>query len=294
MQHESQEAESATNMSLNCPILGRETEVDGTEYGNDLWSIVRCRETGFVFLKNPPEYSRLETEFAWERTSRKERNRREASAPVMATVSTIANRAKAFFFPSRNKIASLALSLLQARTQSQMPCTVLDVGCAQGGLLLELYDRCTQAGIGVVPLGIEVSRELALEARAKTAPIGGRIVFENALSGVDEFEAGSIHLAVMCSFLEHECRPLPFLKRLHHALAPDGEVVLKVPNFSSWNRIVRGKNWSGFRFPDHVNYFAPQTLRRLAQEAGFRVFRQRFLDRFPFSDNMYAVLRKSP
>jgi SAM-dependent methyltransferase len=285
-------AEKANTMNLNCPILGRETEFDRTDYGNDLWSIVRCRETGFVFLENPPDYARLETEFAWERTSREERNRREASAPVMATVSTFAKRAKAFLFPSRNKIASIAFCLLRARTQSQVSWTVLDVGCAQGVLLVDLYNRCAQAGIGMVPLGIEVSRELALEAREKTASIGGRIAFANALDGVGEFEAGSIHLAMMCSFLEHECRPLPFLKRLHHVLTRDGEVVLKVPNFSSWNRKVRGKKWSGFRFPDHVNYFTPQTLKRLAHEAGFRVCRQSILDRFPFSDNMYAVLRK--
>ena len=281
-------------MNLNCPILGRETEFDRTNYGNDLWSIVRCQETGFVFLENPPDYSRLETEFAWERTSREERHRRNASDPVMATVSTIAKRAKAFLFPSRNKIASIAYCLLHARTQSQAPRSVLDVGCAEGGLLLDLYNRCAQAGINMVPLGIEVSRELALEARENTASIGGRIAFANALAGVGEFETGSIHLAVMCSFLEHECRPLPLLKRLHRVLTPGGQIVLKVPNFSSWNRKVRGKKWSGFRFPDHVNYFTPQTLKRLAHESGFRVSRQRFLDKFPLSDNMYAVLRKDP
>jgi SAM-dependent methyltransferase len=279
-------------MILNCPILGRETEFDRTDYGNDLWPIVRCRETGFVFLENPPDYARLETEFAWERTSQEERNRRETSAPTMATVSTFAKRAKALLFPSRNKIASLAYGLLRDRTQSQASMSVLDVGCAQGHLLLDLHNRCAQAGIAMVPLGIEVSRELALKAREKTTSIGGRIAFANALAGVDEFEAGSIHLAVMCSFLEHECRPLPLLKRLHHVLTPDGEVVLKVPNFSSWNRKIRGKRWSGFRFPDHVSYFTPQTLQRLAHEAGFRVCRQRLRDRLPFSDNMYAVLRK--
>jgi hypothetical protein len=96
----------------------------------------------------------------------------------------------------------------------------------------------------------------------------------------------------MCSFLEHESQPLPFLKRLHQRLTPDGEIVLKVPNFSCWNRKVLGKKWSGFRFPDHVNYFTPQTLKRLAHEAGFRISRQWIIDRFPFSDNMYAVLTK--
>ena len=280
-------------MNLNCPILGRETKVERTAYGNDLWTIVRCQETGFVFLENPPDYSRLETEFAWERTFPEERNRREAHAPVRAAVSAFAKRAKSFLVPSRNKIASIAFSLLRAREQSNVSCSVLDVGCANGCLLVDLHHRCSQIGMSMIPLGIEVSRELATQASERTASIGGRIVFANALGGVHELNAGSVHLAVMCSFLEHECQPLPFLKRLHHILTPDGKAVLKVPNFACWNRKVLGKKWSGFRFPDHVNYFTPQTLKRLAEEAGFHVCRQWILDKFPFSDNMYAVLRKN-
>jgi len=279
-------------MNLNCPILGRETEIDRTDYGNDLWSIVRCRETGFFFLENPPDYSRLETEFAWEKTSREERNRRETEAPGMAVVSTFAKRVKNFVSPSRDKIASLAFTSLLSKNPLHKSYRVLDVGCAQGMLLLDLYNRCERAGKKLIPLGIEVSREQALKAQEKTASIGGKIVFANALEGIGEFEAASVQLAVLCSFLEHESQPLPFLQRLHRVLTPDGEVVLKVPNFSSWNRKIRGKSWSGFRFPDHVNYFTPQSLKRLAQEAGFHVYRQRILDRFPFNDNMYAVLRK--
>jgi len=96
----------------------------------------------------------------------------------------------------------------------------------------------------------------------------------------------------MSSFLEHECRPLSLLKQLHPILKSKGVIILKVPNFACWNRIIRGRKWCGFRYPDHVNYFTPRTLRRLAQEAGFTVSRQNYLDKFPLSDNMYAVLTK--
>ncbi len=120
-------AEKAKTMNLNCPILGRETEFDRTDYGNDLWSIVRCRETGFVFLENPPDYARLETEFAWERTSREERNRREAIAPVMATVSTFAKRAKAFLFPSRNK--DRLYCVLLAPCENSIASVLVCIGC---------------------------------------------------------------------------------------------------------------------------------------------------------------------
>ena len=69
-------------------------------------------------------------------------------------------------------------------------------------------------------------------------------------------------------------------------------MIVKAPNFASWNWVVRGKKWCGFRYPDHVNYFTPQTLTLLASEGGFAVARQNVLDKFPLSDNMYAVLQK--
>ena len=113
------------------------------------------------------------------------------------------------------------------------------------------------------------------------------------MEGLGQFVEGSVDLAVMASFLEHERDPLGLLRRLRPALAPDAAVVLKVPNLACWNRRVRGKRWCGFRLPDHVNYFTPRTLRILAREAGYAM-RQGPLDRLPLNDNMYAVLTPKP
>jgi len=119
-----------------------------------------------------------------------------------------------------------------------------------------------------------------------------KVISANAIDGSSELNPDSIHVVVMSSFLEHECRPLSLLKQLHPILKSKGVIILKVPNFACWNRIIRGEKWCGFRYPDHVNYFTPRTLRRLAQEAGYTVSRQNFLDKFPLSDNMYAILTK--
>jgi len=65
--------------------------------------------------------------------------------------------------------------------------------------------------------------------------------------------------------------------------------VIKVPNYACVNRMMMGANWCGFRFPDHVNYFTPQSLSKMASLAGFKTV-QRFSDKLPTSDNMWAVL----
>ena len=279
-------------MSQNCPILERITTVDETDFSRDDWLIVRCRETGFVFLANPPEYSQLETEYAWEQTSLKETERRAIEEPVMSRVSTIAKQTKMTLFPKRNKIATVACGLLRTRQPSET-LAVLDVGCGAGVLMAEVHRRLASVGRKVTPIGIEVSRQLASASHRQVAPLGGRVVCANALDGLAELPSGSIHLAMMCSFLEHECQPLRMLQRLYAVLVPGGSVVLKVPNFACWNRMLRGRKWCGFRFPDHVNYFTPKTLHTLAQEAGFERTQQNMLDKFPLSDNMYAVLTKS-
>lgn len=279
-------------MEYLCPILERSTPVDETGYRRDSWSLVRCRETGFVFLANPPDYSQLESELAWEDTSTAESRRREAEEPIWSHLSSLSKMVRSIACPRRNKIASLTFSVAQDRHRTG-PLNILDVGCGHGGFMAEIHDRFARIGREVVPCGIEVSRQLASHSAARAAPLGGKVISSNAHDGIAHFERDSIHVATMSSFLEHERRPLSIMKRLYPVLTADGAIVLKVPNFACWNRKLRGRKWCGFRFPDHVNYFTPRTLRRLAQEAGFKVSRQTFLDRFAFSDNMYAVLTKS-
>jgi hypothetical protein len=70
-------------------------------------------------------------------------------------------------------------------------------------------------------------------------------------------------------------------------------VLVKVPNYASWNRRLRGRRWCGSRWPDHVNYFTPATLAAAALAAGLEVERMTLLDRLPVSDSLYAVLRRA-
>lgn len=273
------------------PILGRATTVMQTGVSRDAWSLVRCTETGFVFLANPPQYTQLESEYAWEVTAQTERTRRMECEPIVAHVSAFAKKAKVRLIPSRNKIVSMAVSMLRTRIRPAR-ATVLDIGCGCGSLMAQIHHRTSQHGVEVVPIGIEVSRSLASASQSRVEPLGGEVLCANAMDGLSQLPDRSVQLAVMSSFLEHESQPLELLKRLHRVLADEGWVVVKVPNYACWNRRLRGARWCGYRFPDHVNYFTPETLRRLASEARFEVVRQRWHDRLPLSDNMYAVLSK--
>ncbi len=254
-------------MECICPILERRTIVDLTRFSRDSWSLVQCRETGFVFLPNPPAYGELENEFAWEKTFAAERERRETQEPAVSIASRFAKAAKRVLFPNRKKIASLTVATLRGKVGTA-PLHILDVGCGAGKLMVEIHDRFAASNRTVVLYGIEVSRHLASVSADRISAIGGKVICRNAVDGIADFGIDSIHVAVMSSFLEHESQPLRLLKRLHPVLTSDGAIILKVPNFACWNRIIRGRNWCGFRFPDHVNYFTPAHAAKTGTRGG--------------------------
>jgi SAM-dependent methyltransferase len=279
-------------MQLVCPILGTETEVEPTQYSREPWVVVRCRTTDLVFLANPPSYSQLAEQFAWEKTWQEESQRRRADQPIVSRLSSLAKLLKTTLLPRRDKMLSLVCQTVAQRKASRT-IRFLDIGCGGGTLMQKVQQRLQSKGRQAIPMGIEVSKQLASIAQAKIAEFGGKVLVQGSVDGVMELETGGVDLVIMSSFLEHEFQPLRLFRELRRVLDPDGSIVLKVPNFACWNRIVRGRKWSGFRYPDHVSYFTPHTLAALAKEESYTVSRQGLRDKFPLSDNMYAVLKKA-
>jgi 2-polyprenyl-3-methyl-5-hydroxy-6-metoxy-1,4-benzoquinol methylase len=279
-------------MAIVCPILARPSSGFEVVLRREQWELVRCRETGFVFLANPPVYNQLKSEFAWEKTYEAEKKRRQETEPTVYAASQIAKDIKFKINPRRNRIADMAVRAVTGSGSRNV--RILDIGCGSGRLMLELCQRYEKQNVQAVPFGIEVSEQLAAESSNIVTPLGGAIIKNHAVGGCRSLKGQSdkFDLVMMSCFLEHEAQPLELLRSLHPLLSSSGSIVIKVPNYASWNRQIRGSKWCGYRFPDHVNYFTPRTLQMLASEAGFTCFQQSWLDRNPFNDNMYAVVRK--
>jgi SAM-dependent methyltransferase len=165
------------------------------------------------------------------------------------------------------------------------PGPILDIGCSAGKAIGGVDAR-------FVPFGIEVEVKAAALARERFAARGGRVVEADAIAGLAQFEPSFFTGIVMSSFLEHEANPRAALEGARRVLKTSGGLVVKVPNYACLNRVIRGRRWCGFRFPDHVNYFTPATLTRLLKEEGLEIVRFRFTDRFVTSDTMWLVARK--
>ncbi len=261
-----------------CPNCSQNNQtLSPTDYGNSYWPIKQCQGCGFVYLEKVPVYELLSNTFAWEKTSQLEKSRRMTNEPLKQWIS---QKLKIFRhrWLKRSKLTHLIQRYFKAGN-------VLDIGCAAGGLLNTLDQQ-------FIPHGIEISEALAHKAQHITKARGGYIVHNDALSGIAEFPSNFFSGIIMSAFLEHEINPKLLLNEAYRTLSPGGNCIIKVPNYASVNRIIRGAKWCGFRLPDHVNYFTPNSLLTMCKNAGFNVQQFGWLDRLPTSDNMWIVLQK--
>lgn len=279
------EAEPASGASgllvRRCPVCDRDNSAESAHrLSKPPWRLVRCAGCGLVYLENPPTYEDLADEFAWEKTYTSERAARRAGRPVHYAVSDSAKRMKRLVRGGAG-VKERGFITRAAGGGGR----VLDVGCGNGRKLDMLPE-------GYTPFGVEISPALAAEAEARFSPRGGRVVRAPASEGVVGFGEGFFDAALLRSYLEHETQPGLVLDRLRAALRPGGRIIVKVPNFAGLNRRFQGRGWCGLRFPDHVNYFTPATLRRLLESSGYRIVRFSIAMRSPISDNMWVVAER--
>ena len=191
------------------------------------WNVASCT---FVYLRNPPEYKHLVSDFAWEKTRVAEVERRKARSPIRMWLDSVTRWRAGIYSPG------IAGTLKRLFT----PGRVLDVGCGSGKKVPEPF----------VPFGVEISEALSREADDHMRARGGRAIHAPAVDGVKEFPDRYFSGILLRSFLEHEKQPKELLEQCSRVLAPGGSIYVRVPNYGSLNRRMLGAKWCGFRYPD--------------------------------------------
>jgi len=148
---------------------------------------------------------------------------------------------------------------------------LLDVGCG-GGLFLGLM---RERGFSVV--GLDNSREAAgIAWRRQRIP---------AVVGDLErvpLRAGSLAALTMFHVMEHLYDPCAYLRAARELLAPDGRLVVQVPNAASWQARLLGRAWNGADVPRHLFDFRDGDMVKILEGAGFEVLRRKY---FSLRDN---------
>ena len=154
---------------------------------------------------------------------------------------------------------------------------VLDLGCADGSLAAQLRS------LGHVVTGVDAREAPGVKERVD------KFILADLDHGVpaEVVDGAPYEVIVVADVLEHCREPGEILSELHSILAPDGRVLVSVPNFSHWYvraRVASGRfNYDrrGILDRGHLRFFTARTLERLFASTGWSV-RQSATTGLPF------------
>lgn len=157
---------------------------------------------------------------------------------------------------------------------------VLDVGCASGYLMEHL-----RASKNCQCMGIEPNPESA----GRASSLGFEVISESASRAHPAIEhRGPFDHIVFGDVLEHMVEPLQVLGRYRSLLAPDGTIIVSLPNIVSLRarfRIACGI-WRyeemGIFDRTHLRFFTIRTGQELIVQAGLSIVDQRFVGPLTF------------
>ena len=157
---------------------------------------------------------------------------------------------------------------LLARAGSASAMRVLDLGCAAGFLSEQLRLR------GHHVTGVDLQHSEGVEDRTD------EFVRADLAEGLPDGLRGPFDLVIAGDVLEHLRRPEVLLNQIHGVIAPNGALLVSVPNFSHWYPRVRvaagvfGYDKRGILDEDHVRFFTRKTVTRLFASTEWHVVRR--------------------
>lgn len=136
---------------------------------------------------------------------------------------------------------------------------LLDFGCGSGSFLEQMHRH------GWRVTGIDISSTTVCRIRAEH----GLPVLVGTLPH-PELRPESFDVVTMWHSLEHVHRPRDVLCEAYRLLAPEGKLLVAVPNIDSLPFRWFGRHWFSLDLPRHLTHFTPWTLPLMLERAGFR------------------------
>src|SRR5262249_5436540 len=96
------------------------------------------------------------------------------------------------------------------------------------------------------------------------------------------FADGSCAAITMFHVLQHLYNPVSFLDAAYRLLAPDGRLIVQVPNAACWQFLLFRDKWQGIDVPRQLLHFRASDLATLLDHCGFEILRTKH---FSWRDN---------
>jgi len=245
-----------TQPPLECPLC-EHAEARPELRSSNGYHVVRCSRCGLVYtdMRDAPAPAMLYPEF-------------DQSDSVLSR--TLSRPLGAFTRQRENLVRSV-------KPQGRL----LDFGCGSGAFARWMSRSGDFDVVGLEPfsLGRPTRGDRLLLLREP---------FESAAPRMGRFD-----VVTLWHVLEHLNRPTETLRSLSNLLAPDGIVIVSVPNFQSWQSRVFGGGWFHLDPPRHVVHFEAETLDRCLRDAGLTPIRDwSFLPEYGLSGWIQSTLNR--
>jgi 2-polyprenyl-3-methyl-5-hydroxy-6-metoxy-1,4-benzoquinol methylase len=157
--------------------------------------------------------------------------------------------------PGRQEIdgARIKLARAAALVASAPPAKlrVLDVGCGRGTF-------------------VAIARDLGYDAHGIDPHLPAALASSYLRRGTPaELEPGAFDVALMLNVAEHVPQPRPLFESVRRVLAPGGALLVTCPYGDSLARRAWRARWVHLALDEHLLFWTPASLRRLARATGF-------------------------
>lgn len=145
------------------------------------------------------------------------------------------------------------------RLAKELPKRILDHGCGTG----EFLAHCKKKGWETQ--GLEPDKG----AREQAAEQLGEEVYDP--EKLSELPDQHYSIITLWHVLEHLPKLQETVIDLKRVLAPDGTLLIAVPNCSAFDAKHYGPDWAAYDVPRHLYHFRPDNIRHLFREQGMKV-----------------------
>lgn len=208
------------------------------------FSLSKCFLCGLIFLKEESESVDLNV---YKNYYKKETGKRFGSISEFAV--------KAFRFLRALKVFSL----------KPKGKKIIDIGSGRGWMLyfLKKYFGYKNA------IGTQISENAYRFSKEKL----GLEVHNKDLLDL-EFDI-KFDVITLWHILEHVPEPEDYIERVAGLIDNDGLLLIEIPNFNSWSRILAKNRWLAMDPKHHMTFFTPDSLRALLKKYNFKIEKMR-------------------
>lgn len=239
--------------TVNCALCGGNDTIQLFDLPDRLFArpqvraiLVQCRRCGLIYQNPRPTLGEMAQHYLPEY---------ELYAPQSTQTPISSGLRLAYDYGMRKRAGFV--------TRHRRGGRLLDIGCATGLFLHTMRN----SGAWDVE-GVEINPEATRAARAQFHLDVRTGTLEQA-----GFASQAFDVVTMWDVFEHVHDPAQTLEEIQRILKPQGLLVLRVPNGSSWDARLFGQYWAGLEPPRHLYVFTPQTLGAILERHRFQPLR---------------------